>query len=57
MPGEMLIACRLAREGYYASPGLALASPVDEVLDTLEHANFVNNYQETVIELNKEEKL
>ena len=56
MPEETLIACRLAREGYYASPGMVLAAPVNEVLDTLDHANFVAQYQETSIELSREEK-
>jgi len=56
MPEETLIACRLAREGYYGSPGAVLSAPVDEVLDTVEHANFVASYGETVQLLNREDK-
>ncbi len=56
MAEETLIACRLAREGYYGSPGAVLNAPVDEVLDTVEHANFVADYGETVQMMNMEEK-
>lgn len=55
MPAETILACRLAREGYYGSPGAVLAAPVDEVLDAEEHANFVASYTETAHELNREE--
>ncbi len=57
MPQETLVACRLAREGYYSSPGAVLAAPVDEVLDTEEHSNFVASYSETMQCINQEEKL
>ena len=56
MPAEALISCRLAREGYYQSPGAVLAAPVDEVCDAIEHSNFIAQYEETAIELNREEK-
>ena len=56
MPEETLIACRLAKEGYYGSPGAVLAAPVDEVLDAEEHANFLASYTETLHEINKPEQ-
>ncbi len=57
MPEENLVACRLAKDGYYSSPGAVLAAPVDEVLDAEEHANFLASYGETLHELNRDEKI
>ena len=56
MPEETLIACRLAKEGYYSSPGAVLGAPVDEVLDTVDHSNFVATYSVTLHEINREDK-
>ena len=56
MPEETLTAVRLAKEGYFPSPGDVLRAPVDEVLAAEDHANFVAVFTETVNEMNKPEE-
>lgn len=55
MDSEMLVALRLAKEGF-GTPEAILAMPTDIVLSALEYAGFVGDYEETMIEMNKERK-
>ena len=55
MPEEMLMAVRLAKEGYYPSPGAVLEAPLDEALAAEDHANFMDSYRQTLDELNRPE--
>jgi hypothetical protein len=50
----MLTALRLAREGFGGGdPGRILEMPTDQVLLMIEYVQFQNDYESTVIELNK----
>lgn len=55
MPSEMLIALRLAKDGL-GTPQQILEMPSDIVLSALEYLTFLNDYEETMIELNKDQK-
>ena len=54
MPFERVVALRLAKEGF-GTPGAILEMPADLVLDAMEYAGFLADYQETVIRLNRPE--
>jgi hypothetical protein len=50
----MLIALRLSRAGY-GTPVEILQWPVTKAMDTLEYENFVQDYEQAVSEMNREE--
>lgn len=51
----MLIALRLAKEGF-GTPTQILDMPSDVVLSALEYLTFLGDYEDTMIELNKDQK-
>lgn len=53
MDGAMMTALSLA-EKWHCSPQTVLDTPADLVLAALEYQQFMNEYQETTTELNKE---
>ena len=53
MDEDSLIAFRLAKEGL-GTPEQILAMPANLVLDALEYAGFLSDYQDTMIALNRE---
>ena len=54
---EIVIALTLAKSGLYGSnPQTVLESPVDIVMHSFHYNNFMQDYEETSIELNKESK-
>lgn len=53
MDDDSLIALRLAKEGVGALDRI-LEMPADLVLDALEYAGFLADYQETMLQLNRE---
>jgi len=55
MDTARLVALRLAKAGY-GTPQEILAMPCDLVLDALEHAHFVSDYERTYAELNKAQR-
>lgn len=55
MPSEMLIALRLAKDGF-GTPQQILEMPSDIVLSALEYLGFISDYEDTMIELNKDRK-
>lgn len=51
------MAVSLAKNGFFnGNPELVLNSPVDIVVHTYNFNNFIQDYEETSIELNKEQK-
>jgi hypothetical protein len=54
MESDLFIALRLAKEGF-GSPESILAMPVDVVLAALEYSTFLAEYEETAMELNRNE--
>ena len=56
MDNATLISLRLAREGFWGgSPEKVLRAPTEQVLNAWEFVNFQNEYEETLVELNKPE--
>lgn len=54
---DVLMAVSLAKNGFFnGNPELVLNSPVDIVVHTYNFNNFIQDYEETSIELNKEQK-
>lgn len=56
MPEEMVIALRLAKEGYGTTQQILEEFPTDHVLAMLEFSGFVGEYEETMIEINRPKK-
>ena len=51
------VALQIAKSGFFSgNPELVLNSPVDIVLKTYHYINFIQDYEDTSIELNKENK-
>lgn len=45
----------LARQGYWGGEhGRILRAPADEVMEAYQHEVFVNDYESTTIEMNRE---
>ena len=53
MDSSVLIALRLSKDGF-GTPEQILAMPSDLVLSALEYSGFLADYEEAVIDLNKE---
>jgi len=48
------IALRLAKAGWWGGdPGRILEAPMDEVMAVAQYDQFLNDYESTVIEINK----
>jgi hypothetical protein len=47
----------LARAGWYwGDPGAVMRAPADEVVAAAQYETFINDYEATVIEINREGK-
>jgi hypothetical protein len=55
MESEMLIALRLSKDGF-GTPQQILEMRSDIVLSALEYTAFLGDYEDTMIELNKDQK-
>lgn len=55
MEFERIVALRLSKEGY-GRPDEILGMPADLVLEALEYSGFLGEYQDAMIQLNKEER-
>lgn len=55
MPSDTMIALRLAQEGFGSIQAI-LDTPTDLVLSAYEYSVFLAEYEETMIELNRETK-
>ena len=55
MKRSLLVALRLAKEGFMGgNPDAILKAPTATVIAMMEYTNYVGEYQETYMELNKE---
>lgn len=55
MDSGRLIALRLSKDGFGTVEQIE-QMPSDMVMDALEYANFLNEYEQTAIELNRDTK-
>ena len=54
---DVVIALTLAKAGFFNNnPGIVMQSPVDLVIQTYQFNSFLQVYESTTIELNKEQK-
>lgn len=50
----MGVALRLAKVGWWqGDPGRILKAPADEVLAAIQYENYLNDYENTIYEMNK----